>query len=73
MDLRIALSPVQLSCRNMLHAQTAPPGGGACYSHRNDDLAASFRKRDNAGRRNDALPVKSLFNRLNPLNPQDRR
>jgi hypothetical protein len=67
MDLRIALSPVQLSCRNMRHAQTAPPGGGACYRRRNDDVAASFRNRDNGCAINDISMIKSLFNRLNPL------
>jgi hypothetical protein len=65
--LRIALSPVQLSCQNMLRTQKGSAIGGACYRRRNDDMAASFRNRDNACRENDVSDVKSLFNFLNRL------
>src|SRR4029079_17766301 len=64
MDLRIALSPVLLSCMNMRTRQTTA-GDGACYKRRNDDGASSFRTRDNASGRLRAVGVKSLFNRLN--------
>src|SRR5207237_9006282 len=68
-DLRIALSPVQLSCRNM-RTVGASAGDGACYKRRNDDGASSFRLRDNASGRVHADGVKPLFNRLDSLREQ---
>jgi hypothetical protein len=41
------------------------PGDNACHECRNDDLASSFRTRDNAFSDMLAMPVKSLFNQLN--------
>jgi hypothetical protein len=66
-DLRIALSPVQLSCMNMRTPADATAGDGACYKRRNDDGASSFRTRDNASVQVRADGVKSLFNLLNRL------
>src|SRR5437879_7451430 len=63
-DLRIALSPVVLSCSNMRTPQ-ATAVDGACYKRRNDDAASSFRSRDNASERKPREDVKSLFNQLN--------
>jgi hypothetical protein len=40
---------------------------GACYKRWNDDLATSFRSRDNRLERKAADSVKSLFNQLNPF------
>jgi hypothetical protein len=57
MDLRIALSPVVLSCRNMRRT-LRPPRGGACYKRRNDDCGSSFRNRDKE-------PLYCLFQRFN--------
>jgi hypothetical protein len=65
--LRIALSPVQLSCLNMLRTLNGSAVGGTCYRRRNEDIAASFRNRDNSRRENDFSGVKSLFKFLNPL------
>jgi arsenate reductase (glutaredoxin) len=51
----------------------APPPyrrNGACYKRRNDDQRSSFRRRDNADRRNSREHVNSLFNRLNSLKEQ---
>jgi arsenate reductase (glutaredoxin) len=71
MDLRIALSPVVLSCLNMRRTPARPPSSGACHKRRNDDCGSSFRNRDNARARNPPVRVKSLFNRLNPLQEQE--
>src|SRR3954453_2536501 len=68
-DLCIALSPVQLSCRTMSRA-SASADGAACHEGWNDDVDASFRRRDNSALRNERIAVKCLFNLLNQR--QDR-
>ena len=51
----------------MLRTLNGSAVGGTCYRRRNEDIAASFRNRDNSRRENDFSGVKSLFKFLNPL------
>jgi hypothetical protein len=64
MDIRIALSPILLSCWNM-RTPPSTAADDACHRRGNDGKSASFRARDNARPSNPLPAVKSLFNLLN--------